>query len=430
MKNFRTISFCVVCLFGFTNELLSQSLNNIDFNLINENCSNIQTEESFGFSDSEIPSRFSLEQYALVSSQNGGSCVGFAVAGAMNIMHNYMNDFTSYDFKYVHRFDPYYLYCTIKDSEDLSCINCDCGSHIFDALDIVKNYGVKKSSIDPLLDCGNQISKSNLRSLSNITSLYSIDKYLSLFEYKKVNGEWYVTYDLEDFKWAIANYYPIITGINVDNAFGELGATNPKYYASPNSSSGHAVTIIGYDDYKYGGAFKILNSYGIEWGEEGYFWMSYEDFFNNSQRAFIMSNDSWDSWTIEQSFYSESFYRDLSADNSSFWEGPINSQGYFDGKGIEHTKEHIAIGAYKNGFRNGWWLILQKAHLEDPWRGLVLFDNGEIVESESFGFSSASSMKDEFIQGLHNENYNINYVSNPATEDDLFVPTVDTKVNK
>ncbi|MCE1164965.1 MAG: T9SS type A sorting domain-containing protein [Bacteroidetes bacterium] len=42
----------------------------------------------------------------------------------------------------------------------------------------------------------------------------------------------------------------------------------------------HAVTIVGYDDSKVThdgtGAFKLVNSWGLSWGMQGYFWMSYE----------------------------------------------------------------------------------------------------------------------------------------------------------
>ena len=40
----------------------------------------------------------------------------------------------------------------------------------------------------------------------------------------------------------------------------------------------HNVVIIGFDDSKYGGAFEIMNSYGTEWGNGGFFWISYADF--------------------------------------------------------------------------------------------------------------------------------------------------------
>ena len=420
------IAIFTVCSFH------SQSLNSIDYELLNDYGGDINALSSFGFSDNELPTSYSLENYAFVSSQNGGSCVGFAVTGAMNIMHNFLNDFTSFDFKYPHTFDPYYLYCAIKDPDDISCIgeNCNCGSYIKDALDVVTAYGVKKTALNPLLDCGNQINKSNLRTMSEMTSLYSIDEYYNLFAYEKIKGEWYVTYNIHDFKNALSQNYPIVTGIDVDNSFGELGSSNPKYSASENSIEGHAVTIVGYDDDKYGGSFRIMNSYGSDWGDDGFFWMTYEDYFNSSERAYILFNDSWDSWFVDEVYVSDNFYRGFSKDESSFWEGPINSDGYFHGKGIEITNRHSAVGAYNNGFRNGWWLILEQPNLEDPWRGLVLFEDGEVMESESFGFSSDDSEKNGFVDGLHLENYIIDINESPATEEDLDPESVQNKVTK
>ena len=48
---------------------------------------------------------------------------------------------------------------------------------------------------------------------------------------------------------------------------------------------GHAVTIIGYDDNKYGGAFEIMNSWGTEWGNNGFMWIRYDDFIEFSEYA-------------------------------------------------------------------------------------------------------------------------------------------------
>ena len=47
-------------------------------------------------------------------------------------------------------------------------------------------------------------------------------------------------------------------------------------YSFQEDSCGHAVLIVGYDDEK--DAFKIVNSWGSDWGDEGYGWVSY-DFF-------------------------------------------------------------------------------------------------------------------------------------------------------
>ena len=40
---------------------------------------------------------------------------------------------------------------------------------------------------------------------------------------------------------------------------------------------GHALCIVGYDDKLGGGAFKIANSWGKNWGKSGFFWLRYQD---------------------------------------------------------------------------------------------------------------------------------------------------------
>lgn len=49
------------------------------------------------------------------------------------------------------------------------------------------------------------------------------------------------------------------------------------------SSGYHAMTVVGYNEKKVSGdkigpAFKLINSWGPEWGEKGYLWISYEAF--------------------------------------------------------------------------------------------------------------------------------------------------------
>jgi hypothetical protein len=41
---------------------------------------------------------------------------------------------------------------------------------------------------------------------------------------------------------------------------------------------GHAMCVIGYDDYKEGGCFQIMNSWGEDWGKKGIAWIRYTDF--------------------------------------------------------------------------------------------------------------------------------------------------------
>ncbi|SEP73014.1 C1 family peptidase [Neolewinella agarilytica] len=48
----------------------------------------------------------------------------------------------------------------------------------------------------------------------------------------------------------------------------------------------HAMTVIGFDDDRFGGSFEVQNSWGAEWGDEGYGWVAYEDFANFTYQAF------------------------------------------------------------------------------------------------------------------------------------------------
>ncbi|WP_337867025.1 C1 family peptidase [Ignavibacterium sp.] len=48
-----------------------------------------------------------------------------------------------------------------------------------------------------------------------------------------------------------------------------------KYQKSHN---GHALVVIGYDDIKFGGSFEVMNSWGTNWGSDGYCWIRYKDF--------------------------------------------------------------------------------------------------------------------------------------------------------
>lgn len=49
---------------------------------------------------------------------------------------------------------------------------------------------------------------------------------------------------------------------------------------------GHAVVLVGYDDTKR--MFFCRNSWGIDWGLEGYFWMPYEFALNG-----MYTSDFW-----------------------------------------------------------------------------------------------------------------------------------------
>lgn len=68
---------------------------------------------------------------------------------------------------------------------------------------------------------------------------------------------------------------PICFGMQVNQAFQALNATN-NIFSPTGSGGGHAMAVVGYDDARQ--LLKVQNSWGTDWGAEGYFWISYANF--------------------------------------------------------------------------------------------------------------------------------------------------------
>ena len=393
---------------------------------------NSLTEDDFGFSsEDEVPSSFSLEKYCVVSNQKqSSSCTGFAVAnGAMSILYNLVNDITRSNEKWVNRFDPFYVYCSLKDPNDLECVSgggCNCGSKINEGLELIENYGCKKLYLYPELKCSSTLNKANLRSMVETTGAYSIDGFVNIFEYEEVAGEWYKSISIDDMKLYLSYNNPITAGINVNNDFSGLSPDNNKYSSQKGMDGRHAVTIVGYDDYKYGGAFRILNSYGLDWGDDGYFWMTYKDFEDQGDVAYVIMKENWDDW--KNPISTDNFYKGSpKGDDSKTWEGPLDSDRMFHGRGIITAKDYSAIGVYNHGDPHGWWLYFDNYEVEDSWSGWMLFENGEYIESEDFGFSSSSIESIDILHAaFHMENMEVELSEDPASEDNFTIDVLES----
>ncbi len=79
-----------------------------------------------------------------------------------------------------------------------------------------------------------------------------------------------------------------MTAISVWSNFQNISNFNHTYSVADiygSDPGGHAVTVIGFDDNfetaDGTGAFRMVNSWGIGWGEDGYWWMSYEAFLSD-----------------------------------------------------------------------------------------------------------------------------------------------------
>ena len=185
--------------------------------------------------------------------QNQSSCVGWATAYALKTYQEKVEMGWSLN-PWGHIFSPAYIYNQINRGSDG-------GSLISDALDLVISQGVATWETMPY-DADDYLSQPS--GLARVeASQYPAANRLS------VKGT-------SQIKAALINRQPVVAGIRVFQQLKELYGQDSVYNtASGEDQGGHAVTIVGYDDNKFGGAFKIINSWGTSWGDNGYFWLTY-----------------------------------------------------------------------------------------------------------------------------------------------------------
>ena len=106
-------------------------------------------------------------------------------------------------------------------------------------------------------------------------------------DYQLVMGEYNEKeeyYDISDYKNALINYGPLVTSMIVYEDFPDYTDGIYEFDRSSNLKQlgGHMVAIVGYKDdpsIDSGGYWICKNSWGEEWGEDGYFRIKYDDFY-------------------------------------------------------------------------------------------------------------------------------------------------------
>jgi len=229
-----------------------------------------------------VPARSSLKKYTPTPKSQGkyGTCTAWATAyAARTIAAAQRNGWTNKTTITNQAFSPGFIYDLIKSNTDFSCTR---GSYIGDALDRMVRWGVPKYS-DFKAHCPNNIPR---RVYTNAAS-YKIKGYVKLFERTAPNNE-----KKERVQKSLFEGKPVIIGMKTPNSFYRLRG---KFWQPTESHSidygGHAMTVIGYDDDKYGGAFEIQNSWGTNWGNGGYIWIKYQDFANFTKYAFELIDE-------------------------------------------------------------------------------------------------------------------------------------------
>lgn len=223
-----------------------------------------------------LPVRASLVQYCPTPGDQGmyETCTSWAIAyAARTIMEAQINGTTDTETNTKEAFSPTFVYALIKESYDRGC---NTGTYINKGLDLLKRQGVPKKKTY-YEDCATSVPSNAYTEAAN----FKIQDYFTLFT---VNDN--AAKRVEATKMAISEGRPVIISMVSYESFHYAkecwnGKTN-------NSNKYHAMCVVGYDDELYGGAFKIMNSWGTYWGDKGFTWITYKDYGIHVQYGYEM----------------------------------------------------------------------------------------------------------------------------------------------
>jgi C1A family cysteine protease len=190
----------------------------------------------------------------IMNQGNCGSCVAFSAVATLEARYSIASNAS-------------WLRPTFSPQALFACGGggCDYGWMTDDAADYLKNTGVPDDACMPYTsgstgvdaECSDQCNDVNARSFK--IASYNMPS----------NGRGRV----DAVKRALENG-PLETTLRVYADFVSYSSGVYRHVTGENLG-GHAVSLVGYDDTKQ--AWLIRNSWGQEWGEKGYGWISYRD---------------------------------------------------------------------------------------------------------------------------------------------------------
>ena len=229
-----------------------------------------------------LPSSFFLEIPNTPFNQGQqGSCVSCASSMTKSILDHFKlnTPYTNGEIIY----SPSFLFNQCHADPN----NCLVGSYVTSNLEILKNQGICKLSEMPY-DQSNCTTQPN-NSQRNKAALHKIDHY---FKIDPISISW-----IKEFIYV---GHPVIIAFQVDDFFMNAKTNSLWKQFGLVSRGNHCTLLYGWDDNK--NAFKMLNSWGSQWGNNGIVWVDY-NFIQNGHsllygkifyEAYILQNPAVD----------------------------------------------------------------------------------------------------------------------------------------
>ncbi len=271
----KSILFSLLLLFSCSTSIIDEG--NLENNIKKYTTSDLKLDPvekkvSVGYFYSDyndsLPSVVDLSPYMPPVGNQGvqGSCTSWAVAYAAKTFQEGLEE--KWDLSNpANQFSPAFLYNQLKD-------------------------GFVSFTLDLLVDKGCDTLQNFPYNQYNKETLPDVKSFKRAMRYKAKSWN-YVKKDVNELKKILTSGNVVIGVVATYHDLYSLSIDNPVYDSFSGTRYGHhAICIVGYDDSK--NAFKFINSWGKDWGINGYGYFTYDIVYENSPyfaEAYIIFDD-------------------------------------------------------------------------------------------------------------------------------------------
>ncbi|MDX2361594.1 MAG: C1 family peptidase [Crocinitomicaceae bacterium] len=364
MKTLRySLSLLALTLFTFTS-VGQQYMTGLNLDPESSTGLALYESDAFGFGG-ELPESTSLREYAPYPGNQGsyGTCVGWAW-GYCGMTTLYARQFGLKNRNVITAMAmcPYSVFNNIRGESDSGCQN---GAGLVEAGEFVTGTGTKRFHLRDS-DCG------TTDEVDEGLMIYQADSYTMLWDWSDYTGpsddkggSSVVPVDkVEAAKNALADGHIVEIGMSVCASFqdgvndqGEWIKSRDPYDNLP--GGGHAMCVLGYDDNRFGGTFEVQNSWGRDWGDDGYVYISYDDFEEYVVCGAVVELDEDNEWSgagLKKGCVfgdCDGEYSRFTFENGDMYEGMVNN-GRPEGNGIyQWVGGDVYAGEFKGGLKHG-----------------------------------------------------------------------------
>lgn len=345
-----------------------------------------EPQESMGFAGN-LPSSYSLRKWAPTPGlQEGNSCTGWALAyAAMSITFNKAMNITDPGLKDLVAFDPVFTYAMAREKGEP---NCDQGVYFPDVIVQMLRYGCKRMIMPPVfLDCDESVYE-----YTDAFSSAFIPNEIYALDLQKLGNN---SNQIKGIKSMLAAGIPLPFGLDAPKSLLGDGKSNPipggVWTPTKNDElmGGHAMCVVGYSDTQFGGAFEIMNSWGGDFGNKGFFWIKYNDFIARVTELLYIEPVELKDTPCKIGDCSMG-YSHIRLSDGNRYEG-LMENGRPEGYGIFiWTDKDFYAGGWSNGKREGKGLFFTGDQVFK-----CLFENNELIASEPARFADQAGSKND-----------------------------------